>query len=226
MSRAHLSNLLTPCLRGMRTNLVPGILLQLAALTLALSYAYASDLRPWFDAVGAAKQRYGFLFSATSTALFGGLIPWATLLFSGRIEPRKRVTALAFYLGFWLWKGVEVDAFYRAQAVVFGDAASLAVVTKKICVDQFVYNPLWAAPTQVWFFLWKDSDFSLAILGARLKEQSFLRRIMVLLVSSWVVWIPTVAIVYALPNALQLPLFNLAICFWCLLLTSISQPED
>jgi hypothetical protein len=45
------------------------------------------------------------------------------------------------------------------------------------------------------------------------------------LFSTWVVWIPAVSIVYSLPSALQLPIFNLVLCFWCLLLTFVTGSE-
>jgi hypothetical protein len=37
------------------------------------------------------------------------------------------------------------------------------------------------------------------------------------------VWIPAVATIYSLPSALQVPLFNLVLCFWCLLISFISR---
>jgi hypothetical protein len=209
----------------MRQNLIPGLCLQLVALLLALAFAFTPTVRSLFTSIGLVKEHYGFLFSALSTALFGGLLPFVILLVSGQLESRHRWVVLAFYVSFWAWKGVEVDAFYRLQATLFGEAAAVGVVVKKICVDQFVYNPVWAAPTQVAFFLWKDCGFSLTRMKRELMQQSFGQRILVLLISSWIVWIPTVAIVYALPPALQIPLFNLALCFWCLLMTSISKAE-
>lgn len=225
LSTRPLHSLLTPCLRGMRRNLVPGLVLQAVALTLLLLYATSPAVGAFLDAVGAFKREYGFLFSACSTAAFGGVIPFLVTLMTGRVDRAQRLRVLLFYSLFWLWKGIEVDAFYRVQAYLFGDAASFATIAKKAIVDQFVYNPIWAGPTQVWFYLWKDSDFSLSGLKRQLVHESFLRRTIIVLVSSWVVWIPTVAIVYALPSALQIPLFTLVVCFWSLLLTSVSQRE-
>jgi hypothetical protein len=153
------------------------------------------------------------------------LIPFVLLYATGRLPKGQRLLGCAFYVVFWAWKGVEVDALYRLQAQVFGDVASVSVIAKKTIADQFLYNPVWAGPTQVWFSLWKDSGFSIKGLQQRLVEESFGRRVLVVLVSTWIVWLPTVAIVYALPTALQIPVFNLILCFWCLLLTSISRRE-
>jgi hypothetical protein len=45
--------------------------------------------------------------------------------------------------------------------------------------------------------------------------------------STWAVWIPAVTIIYCLPAPLQIPLFNLVLCFWVLVLSFISKrPAD
>jgi hypothetical protein len=41
--------------------------------------------------------------------------------------------------------------------------------------------------------------------------------------STWAVWIPAVTIIYCLPAPLQIPLFNLVLCFWVLVLSFISK---
>ncbi len=219
------SYIFAPIVRGLRRNLVPGLLLQLLAVTLVIAYLGSDRARALFDGVGEIKFRFGYTFSALSTLAFGGIIPFLVLLGTGRADKTTLGRSLLFYVLFWTWKGVEVDAFYRLQALAFGNSASVAVITKKIIVDQFVYNPLWAGPTQVWFFLWKECRFSRAAMQPRLVEQSLWRRVVIVTVSSWIVWIPTVAIIYALPPALQIPLFNIIICFWSLLLSSLSKRE-
>jgi hypothetical protein len=46
-----------------------------------------------------------------------------------------------------------------------------------------------------------------------------------MLISNLGVWVPTVCIIYALPSALQLPLFNLVLCFFTLLLAHLAHTE-
>jgi hypothetical protein len=203
--------------------MAPGLILQGFALALVLGYYFVPELGAAFDTVGEWKQRSGYAFSAVSTALFGGLIPFVVLWFAGFVERRHAVPTLLFYVGFWLWKGVEVDAFYRAQTLLFGSGSDLFVLVPKVLFDQFVYNPLWAAPTQALCFLWKDSDFRWSTVQEKLRQQALIWRIVIILVSTWVVWIPAVAIIYSLPGALQVPLFNLVLCFWSLLLSFVSR---
>lgn len=215
-----------PALRGMKANLLPGLVLQGFALLILLSYFCIESVGGWLDELGAVKERIGYLFAAVSTAIFGGVVPLGVLVLTGKVKRKHILPHLLFYGGFWLWKGVEIDAFYRAQAFWFGDAATPRVIATKTIVDQFIYNPLWAAPTQTIFFLWKDCGFSLLETQRRLQERSLLRRSVVVLVSTWAVWVPAVMIIYTLPSALQLPLSNLVLCFWCLLLSFVSVDES
>src|SRR5688572_9105966 len=147
------SQFLLPALRAMRANLLPGLVLQAFALAIVLGYSFDAQFRAGLDQVGQLKHAGGYVFSMLSTALFGGVIPFFILLLSGQVPKGRRMQQLVFFTLFWAWKGAEVDAFYRAQAFLFGDASSPRVVVLKTLVDQFGYNPLWAAPTQTLFFL-------------------------------------------------------------------------
>ena len=207
----------------MKANLVPGLFLQAFALAILLSYFGSESIRGALTGIGRLKAQWGYGFSALSTALFGGLIPYFVLLCTGRIPRGRRLGEMAFYVLFWLYKGIEVDAFYRLQAHIFGADASACVVIVKVAADQFVYNTFWAAPTQAVFFVWKDTGFSLYGVRAKLAQSSLYNRSLVVLLSTWAVWIPAVAIIYSLPSDLQVPLFNLVICFWCLLLSFVSR---
>ncbi len=215
--------LLEPCWQGMRFNLRPALVLQAFALAIVLGYFWSAPVHEGLNVVGAIKARYGYAYSAVATCLFGGLIPYVVLTLAGRISKQRRWAELAFYLLLWFWKGMEVDALYRGQALWFGEGSNVATIATKTAVDQFGYVPLWAAPSQVLLFAWKDAGFSVAATRAAFARQSFAQRVLVVVFSTWVVWIPAVAIIYSLPSALQVPLFNLVLCFWCLLMSFISR---
>jgi len=188
-----------------------------------LSYELNPDFKRALDGIGAAKESVGVIAPIVSTALFGGLLPYLFLLFTGKVKTGSRLTGLSFYLLFWAAKGFEIDLLYRTQASWFGNERSFCVILLKTAVDQFGYGTLWAAPSLTLAFLWKDSDFSLAEMRRRLEQQPFKSRMLVMLVSNWVVWIPAVAIIYALPSALQILLSNLVLTFWTLISTFVSQ---
>ena len=214
--------LFAPCVASMKKNVLPGLVLQGFALLIILGYYFSESVAQAINTLGELKLQYGYFYSGLSTALCGGLIPYFVLLAAGQITPKQRLRHLLFYIIFWIIKGIEVDALYRAQALAFGDGNSLAVIATKVFFDQFGYNPLWAAPTQVLGFLWKDCDFSIEKTRLALVRQPFVTRYLTVLLSTWVVWIPAVALVYTLPSPLQIPLFNIVLCFWTLLLSYIS----
>lgn len=210
-------------LTGVRRNALPGLALQVFALALVLTYYLAPGARPTFDLVADWKTRYGLGYSALATALFGGAIPFLYLLLAGHIKPGRRQAELLFYVLFWAYRGIEVDLFYRLQGFVFGNQATFAVVLPKVLVDQFVYSILIAAPGQVVFFLWKERGFSFRAVKPDLNLGYLTGAVAAVTFSQWMVWIPAVSIIYSLPPALQIPLFNLVVCFWVLLLTFVSQ---
>jgi hypothetical protein len=208
---------------GARQNLVPGLVIQALALAMVLAYFCWPAARGAFDLVEGLKERGGFLYSSLSTALFGGAIPVALMVLLGTVRRDRLLSLAAFYILYWAWKGIEVDLLYRLQGYWFGNAHDFATIAKKVVMDQFIYNPLWATPTCVLCFLWKDRDFSWSGFRAGLNRELVTVSIPAVQVASWVVWVPMVAIIYCLPPSLQLPLFNLVLCFFVLMLTVVAQ---
>ena len=206
-----------------RENIKPGLVLQTLALAMLLLYYFFPPARAGFDVIGVWKEQGGFVFSSLSTGFFGGFLPYLLILGSGKIPQDKRLKLFLFYFLFWLWKGIEVDLLYRGQAILYGDSNHWLVVVKKVLTDQFIYCPLWAVPTMTLFYLWKDSGFGISEVKDRLKEVSFFQRWLRVLVSNTVVWVPAVSIIYLLPLSLQIPLFNLVLVFWTLILNSVSE---
>lgn len=222
----RVSSFFRPTLDAVRANLVPGLFLQAFALAIVLAYEFTGGVREALDFVGRVKEEGGFLYSILATSFFGGLVPYVVLTLARRIPPERRLKDFVFYLAFWGYKGFEVDLLYRSQAAWFGDERSFLTIFSKTAVDQLAYGPLIAVPTQTIFFLWKDSGYSVAGVRAALQKESLWARLVVVLASNWFVWIPAVAIIYSLPVALQLPLSNLVLTFWTLILTFVSRSES
>ena len=221
----HGKRVLASGLAGMKKNALPGLALWSLALLLILADWAIPSAHSTFQNVGAWKDRLGLAFSATTTAFFGGVVPFLFLKATGRIRRDHWAAELAFYTLFWAYKGVEVDLFYRLQAHLFGNHAVPGTIVRKVLVDQFIYNPVWAAPTSALAFLWKESSFSWSATKSRLGSEFLTFTVPVTLMSTWAVWIPAVAIIYCLPAPLQIPLFNLVLCFWVLVLSFISKRE-
>jgi hypothetical protein len=165
----------------------------------------------------------GFVVVASITA--GALIPelFLILFFQQRRPNRRNLRNLLFTIPVWGFDGSLVDILYRSEATWFGDVVTVPVVCAKILVDQFGYNPFFAAPFGVLTYEWKNSGLSLGPLCDLFTWKHYRDKIVPTLLATWAVWIPLMAIIYSLPLALQFPLFGLALSFWVLLLTYMTN---
>jgi hypothetical protein len=209
-----------------KKNLAPGLILQGFALTLVLLYYFHGATHQLLLEIPKYKQQTGILFPLLTTAISGGLIPYIFLRIRKEIPLGRYAAHLLFMLGFWAFNGMTTDLFYRAQAVMFGDQITAVTIIKKVCFDQFVYNPIWVVPWTVTVMHWRNCDFSFRTAAATLSNKLFFKEMAAILLSTWSVWIPAVAIIYSLPLALQFPLFNIVLCFWSLLLTALSKEAE
>lgn len=189
-----------------------------------VGYFAISPARQALESVAALKHHHGYVFSAISTATFGGLIPWVV----ARTTAARRASLrdLVFLTVFWALKGVEIDALYRLQASMFGDNRQPFTLTVKVLFDQFLYVPLWAIPSTVLAYQFRDDAFRLSRTRDRFAKGPkawYLRDIVPVMISNWAVWIPAVLVIYTLPLALQLPIQNLVLCLWSLMLLVLVQ---
>lgn len=209
---------------ALKKNLLPGLVLQVFVLIILLLYFLVPAAKPvfsWFDDL---KQTYGFGYSFLATALFGGAIPFAYLWATKQLDPaRSALGLLIFHSLFWGYKGIEVDAFYRLQGMLFGYANSWQTIFIKTLVDQFIYTVFWATPTVVLGLMWADYGYSFRACRQAINREFFRIKIPAIIFSNWLVWFPAIAIVYAMPKDLQIPLFNLVLCFWVLLLSVLNK---
>jgi len=213
-------------LAAARQNLVPGLVLQAFALAVVLVYYFVPVAAPFFNTLAELKSNGGFFYSAVATALFGGLIPFLYLRFNPATRASTPWLFLVFYVVFWAYRGVEVDVLYRIQAWLFGEGNTVGTIVPKVLVDQFVYNLLWAAPLQILAYHFMNQGYSPRAFAGYDWKAFFLQMVPTTLISTWGVWIPMVTIIYCLPSALQIPLFNIVLCFWVLLLTALTRPHN
>ncbi len=208
---------------ALKQNLKPGLVLQAFALAILLIYFFVPASKPVFVWFGDLKAQYGYGYSFIATAIFGGLIPFLYLWLSKAFSGRNVFALLVFYLLFWGIKGMEVDLFYRFQAEWFGNGNDWQTILIKMTVDQFFYSALWAAPGITIVYLWMESNWSFSAWRCAMDKQFFCVKIPTVIFSNWLVWIPAVCVVYAMPAELQIPLFNLVLCFWVLLLAVLNK---
>jgi hypothetical protein len=208
-----------------RANAIPALIIQAFMLALLLAYYTDHTASAALCQLAEFKRTHGLLFVIIASITAGALIPELFLiLFFQRGRPGLRnLRNLLFTVPVWGFDGTLVDLLYRSEAAWFGDVVTLPVVAAKICVDQFGYNPFFAAPFGVLTYEWKNNGISLAPLRQLFTSAHYRDKILPTLLATWAVWIPLMAIIYSLPLALQFPLFGLALSFWVLLLTYMTN---
>ncbi len=227
MARSTTQNPLRETIRlgigGAKSNLVPGAVLWLIGLTLVISYYQLEPVATTFDQIGRWKAHYSPWFAMLSTATFGSLIPWlAQVLFipAEKQTPRRQVLPLFLFWGIHGW---QVDQFYQIQSALFGTAIDFQTIATKTLVDEFVWVPFLAIPQVVLCYLFIENDLSPKRFRAALKETPFLTRAIPLMIANWVVWIPSVTLIYLFPLSLQLPLQNIILALWCLIISFFTK---
>ncbi len=209
-----------------RQNRIAGIALWIFGCAIIAGYYLVPAFHEVLEQVAEWKARWGFLFSAISTGLFGGLIPSLIQMLVQRKQPVDQPQHALSNTLFWAVKGIEIDALYRFQAMLFGDSAQWQTIAIKTFVDQFLYVPAFGLVNVILFYLWRDCRYDCGVLRRKLGRHWYRERVLPVLIANWFIWIPAVVLIYCFPLALQLPVQNLILCFWILMLTFLTRKPD
>ncbi len=202
-----------------------GAVLLTVAVSILLGYRYVPVFTHALDALAAVKQRSGWLFAVVSTVIFGGIIPVLAQQAMAATRTTRAWHKMPYLIVFWAIKGIEVDLLYRGEAWLIGDNTQLLTIVSKVLFDQFVYCPVWALPSTVLFYVWLDGDCRFKRLRQRMGKGWYARLILPVMITNWFVWVPAVVVIYCLKLPLQLPIQNIILCLWAiLLLVLVRQP--
>jgi hypothetical protein len=204
-------------------NLLPGLCLQLFALTIGLSYFYWPASQQTFQFFADLKAEYGVVYAVISTSIFGGLLPFIYIFINGKIRFLP-FTQLLFYIIIWASLGGLINGFYSFQIMLFGEGTDWQTILKKTAFDQFVFSVFVTSPLIALAFLWKDQQFNWQ--KTRMHFDDLIKvKIPTTIVTTWIIWIPAVSLIYMMPSNLQIPLFNLVLCFFVLILAILNVDE-
>jgi hypothetical protein len=209
-----------------RENRVPCIALNMVVITLVGSYYQVPAVASVWEAVGAFKLKWAYAFSLGSTIFAAALLPSLVQLVMGTLPPEGRWKRVGLLSLFWGYHGMEIDLFYQVQGWLFGTGNDATTLIKKVAVDQFVMSPLWFVPTVLIAMRWVDIGGSWARTRASLTREFWTRTCPTVMVTNWLVWIPSLALVYSLPPALQFPLFSVVMCFFILIVTLLARGDQ
>jgi len=209
-----------------RANALPAIGLQSVALFMLWAYHFWPAARLVLEQLAAWKQSTGYVFSFTAAALGGGLLPFVLQKFQKGNHRRIEAKFLPDLVLSWGARGCLVDAFYRAQTAMWGDNALPQTLLIKIICDLMIFSPLIAAPSIAIMFSWTDSERRLKdfreVFAVGLRRW-FGRDVWPLVRMAWVVWLPALAVIYALPAGLQFPVQVVIQCLWALILVVLTD---
>jgi hypothetical protein len=208
-----------------KANAIPGFVLQTAMLLVLIGYYLSARFADFLNRLAQYKSDHGLAFVVLAAVLGGAIVPelFVIVFFQRGRFRRENVRNLAFTIPTWGIDGILVDLMYRLNEIWFGDVTTVWVVTAKILVDQLGYNPFFAAPAEVLVYEWKNEGFSWRSVRRALTWKHYRDKIVPTLLATWAVWGPLMAIIYSLPFALQFPLFSIALTFWVLLLTYMTN---
>ena len=207
-------------------NRVPALFLWLFGVGLIAGYYLFPPVSSALQQLQVWKAETGLLFAAVSTGLFAGAIPLGMSRLAGQSVPRPFVPYLTSNILFWAVKGVEIELFYRLQAVWFGDNSQWSTIVAKVFVDQVFYAPLVGLLNVVLFYRWRDRGYSGTDFVRGLNGQWYRDEFLPVLIGNWLVWLPACGLIYCLPQGLQLPIQNLILCFWVLILMFFTETES
>ena len=210
-----------------KANILPAVFLWAAAVSIILAYTYYAPVREALDRLKDFKDSWGYAFSAISTPIFAVFLPLAIQwtargLGSKHISPEP-MKHLPILVAFWAYRGAEIDLLYRLQNWAWGAERAAGPLVIKVLIDQGVYVMFWAIPTMVVMLLLKDCGYSLGRTRAELGRRWYRSRCVPLLVVNWVVWVPVVMVIYSLPAGLQIPVMNINVCLFVLLVMFITK---
>lgn len=214
-------------LSAAKANALPALVLWMVGTCIVLSYYLWPAALPVFNRITALRDSLGLLYSVLSTALFAGLVPFLMQALQREGSNRNwSVSYLAFLMLLWAAKGIEIDLLYRLQAWLFGHGQSGATLAAKVLFDQLVYAPLWGLPTLILPMLYARSGFNYQKFKVHLRAGWFRRLILPVLLPNWFVWFPAATLIYLLPTALQLPMQNVVVCLWVLMVMFMTGQQS
>ena len=220
------SSIFSAIATAFRKNRLPCLLLNILVVILVASYYYWPPVAGMWQAIGEFKSRWSFAFSCVSTILAAVVMPFCLQWAMGTPVTADRWQKFGWGLLFWGYRGMEIDLFYHLQRWLFGDGHDLGTLAIKVMVDQFIVSTIWFVPTYVIALRWIDQGGSWRQLWASLDRDFWTRTCPTVLVTNWLVWLPALVLVYALPAPLQFPLFSIIMCFFILVVTLLTAPPN
>jgi len=208
-------------------NLVPMLVLQAAMAAMVVIYYFWPAGSVVLARYAAWQHSGGVLVAALATAVAGGVLSELSLVYfrDGGRWTAGHLENMGFRLVMFFISGSIVYEFYGWQTVWFGEGTDWSILVPKILVDQFIFTVVWATPYQALMTRCQILRYSGRRLWQELNWDFLAERVLPLLITGWVFWIPGVTIIYSMPSNLQAPLFIFGTAIWGLLLPAVARQD-
>jgi hypothetical protein len=168
----------------------------------------------------------GILRTGLTAGFAGGVLSELSVVY---LRDRGRWTTrhlenIVFRFTVFFFGGMVVGEFYDWQAFWFGDGGGWRVLLPKVLVDQFIFSVVWSTSYQTLTYRWQVLRYSTPRLWRELNGAFVMERMLPVLITNWMFWIPGVTLIYTMPLLLQMPLNIFATAIWSLLLAGLAQP--
>lgn len=192
------------------------IFLQIVAVIILLLYYNTYFFPNFLNDIANLKEKIGVIFIMFTTGIAGGLFPeLLNKIFKKNYFIDIKKTFMLFM--FWFYKGFEIGLFYTILSKLIGADNSLTTVFKKIMIDEFIYTPFWAVPTMITYYAFIENNVLSYI------KKKFVEDYLSILILNWIIWIPSVAVIYSLPLPLQMPIQNIILIIWGILIVFFAK---
>lgn len=212
-------------LRSARALALPAVVLLSAGTGLVVAYYEIPAVTGALSHVADLKARFGYGFSFTLNFVLVGMVPWGFRMLSKSLRPERPLADLLFGSLWWAFVGVVVDVLYRNLGYAFDATGWSApvIVAVKTFLDMLFFTTLLAAPGNALAHLWKDMDYDFKKLRANMGPGWYRRLVLPNLIPNYMLWVPGVALVFSMPDHLQLALSSIIGCFWALMCLQIAE---
>ena len=209
-------------LQAARDNLIPGLVLQAAAVILLAAYHWVPAVHSFLVSVSQLQQRFGVAFFLCSYLFFCALIPFLFCMALPTLRPKEPGKAFLFAMGFWSCMGMILQNFYAFQSYLYGNGVDVRTLALKVLTDQLGYTAFFASPAVALSHLWKDRGYRWSAIAPLLGKGWYRRLVVPNLLMNWVIWFPCLCVIYSLPSLLQAHVAGLIGGFWALMSLQIA----
>jgi len=226
-SRSSLGEAFRKGVRAAWQNLPPMLALLAAMAAVVAIYYWWPPGTEVLSRYAAWQQTGGILATAVPLAFAGGwLSELSVIYFQNRGRwTRNNVENMAFKWVLFFIAGAMVYEFYGWQAIWWGQGATWSVLVPKVLVDQFGYTIVFSTPFYALMTRWQILGYSGKRLWMELNWNFVTERMLPILVTNWMFWIPGVTLIYSMPTNLQTSLCIFATAIWGLLLPAVTRQE-